>query len=85
MQKKINNYILRKTGRTWWLVNTAETENYIPPIEINETGAEIWQLMSQGKSNSQIAQELAVKYNIDEKEIMNDVEEFQKQLKGKLE
>jgi acid phosphatase class B len=51
-------------------------DNYIEPIELNESGAKIWELASQGLDAVAIAEDLARQYGIDMETVKEDVMQF---------
>lgn len=72
-----DRYKIRKAAGSCWLLDMEQDgKNYIKPIEINESGARIWELASQGKDVSSIAEELAKEYEIGIEELEEDVRQF---------
>jgi Coenzyme PQQ synthesis protein D (PqqD). len=51
-------------------------DNYIEPIELNESGARIWELASQGFDAAAIAEDLAEQYGIDMETVKEDAMQF---------
>lgn len=77
-----NRYKIRKAAGSYWLLDMEQDgKNYIRPIEINESGARIWELASRGKDVFSIAEELAKEYGIGIEELEEDVRQFLEGLK----
>jgi hypothetical protein len=53
---------------------------YKRPMEMNEIGAEIWQMLTEGYTTEQMVQRLTGEYDADESEIRQDVLAFKKGL-----
>lgn len=70
-------YRIRKAAGSYWLLDMEQTgDNYIEPIELNESGARIWELASQGFDAAAIAEDLAEQYGIDMETVKDDVMQF---------
>ncbi len=78
-----NDYSLRQAAGKYWLLDmTQKGIPYKRPMTLNEVGAKIWKLMEQELTEGEIAGELAMEYEIDEKQLQDDVEQFINQLKA---
>ncbi|MCI9525684.1 MAG: PqqD family protein [Lachnospiraceae bacterium] len=70
-------YRIRKAAGSYWLLDMEQPgDNYIEPIELNESGARIWELASQGFDAAAIAEDLAEQYGIDMETVKEDVMQF---------
>lgn len=70
-------YRIRKAAGSYWLLDMEQSgDNYIEPIELNESGARIWELASQGFDAAAIAEDLAEQYEIDMETVKDDVMQF---------
>lgn len=70
-------YRIRRAAGSYWLLDMAQSgENYIEPVELNESGARIWELASQGADVLAIAEELAGQYGMDIETVKEDVLQF---------
>ncbi len=70
-------YRIRKAAGSYWLLDMEQPgDNYIEPIELNESGAKIWELASQGLDAVAIAEDLARQYGIDMETVKEDVMQF---------
>ena len=56
--------------------------DYKRPLPMNETGAEIFELMEQGKTNLQIAEILVGRYNSKPEDVLRDIVGFEMHLKS---
>ena len=73
---------LRKAaGLNWLLDMDQEIGKYKKPLIFNDTGAEIFELMEQGKNNLQIAEILMDRYNSKPDDVLKDIIGFELQLK----
>lgn len=70
-------YSLRKAAGSYWLLDMQQDgKNYIEPIALNESGARIWELASQGLEVSAIAELLAKQYGIGAEMVKEDILQF---------
>lgn len=70
-------YRIRKAAGSYWLLDMEQPgDNYIEPIELNESGAKIWELAGQGLDAVAIAEDLARQYGIDMETVKEDVMQF---------
>ncbi len=75
-------YQIRKAAGSYWLLYMEQNgKDYKEPIEINESGARIWELASQGRDVSFIAEDLAKEYGIGIEMVKEDVRQFLQGLK----
>jgi hypothetical protein len=54
-----------------------DSENY---FGLNEVGTRIWQLLGEGRNTADIEQMLAAEYDVDEKQLRQDIDELLQQL-----
>ena len=70
-------YRIRKAAGSYWLLDMEQSGKYYKePIELNESGARIWELADQGWDVSQIAGHLAAQYEMDSETVEEDVRQF---------
>ncbi len=70
-------YRIRKAAGSYWLLDMEQTgRHYIEPIELNESGARIWELFCRGLDVAAIAKDLAEQYGIDREAVKEDVLQF---------
>ena len=73
---------LRYAAGIYWLLDMEqEIGNYKQPLSMNEVGAEIFELMQEGKSNQQIAEILGDRYSSKPEDVLGDIVGFELQLK----
>ncbi len=76
-----NRYHLRYAGGIYWLLDCGqEGVPYKEPVPMNEVGADIWKLMEQGKTETEIIKCISDEYRVDRETVKQDVEQFKKQL-----
>lgn len=74
-------YQLRKAAGTYWLLDMGQTgPAYTKPVPLNESGAEIWKMLEEGKSPEQMAEVFAEDYEITYEEALLDIRQFIRQL-----
>lgn len=70
-------YRIRKAAGSYWLLDMEQSGKYYKePIELNESGAKIWELADQGWDVSRIAGHLAAQYEMDSETVEEDVRQF---------
>lgn len=70
-------YRVRKAAGSYWLLDMQQDgKNYIEPIAMNESGARIWELASQGLEIPAIAEHLAKQYGIGTEMVKEDILQF---------
>ena len=75
---------LRQAAGRWWLLDTAQTGSpYVPPIQLNDTGARLWQLARDGASPAEMAADLCGS-SPPTPEALEDAEAFLRQLREAL-
>ena len=80
MNKKFQ---LRYAAGIYWLIDMEQKiGDYKKPLPMNETGAEIFELMEQGKTNLQIAEILVGRYNSKPEDVLKDIVGFEMHLKS---
>ena len=73
---------LRKVAGLYWLIDTEqEIGVYKEPLTMNDTGAEIFELMEQGMNNLQIAEILVGRYSSKPEDVLSDIVGFEMHLK----
>ena len=79
MNKKFQ---LRHAAGIYWLLDMEqEIGNYKKPLSMNEVGAEIFELMQEGKDNLHIAEILGDRYSSKPEDVLSDILGFELQLK----
>ena len=74
-------FVLRKAGSAYWLLDVRDAKaSYRKPLQMNETGAEIYQKYAEGLSTEEIAKDLGGEYGIDFSQTFADVRAFAGQL-----
>ena len=74
-------YQLRKAAGSYWLRDMEQTADfYRKPLQLNETGADIWNLYVLGKSHDEIVEILVGEYGVEKCELQEDVAAFFKML-----
>ena len=74
-------FVLRKAAGLYWLLDLQQSgEHYIPPLAMNEMGAEIYKMRQLGDDTEEIVRILCEKYDAGEKTIRKDVTSFLKKL-----
>lgn len=74
-------YQLRHAAGMYWLLDTwQEGMPYKAPLTMNETGADIWNMMVKGYDRDKIVELLCAGRQIDKKEVLKDVIQFQERL-----
>lgn len=70
-------YKIRKAAGSYWLLDMKQAgKDYKEPIELNESGAEIWELVSRGLDVSEVAKCLAEQYEMEPEIVEKDVWQF---------
>ena len=81
IKKLDEQYQLRYAAGRYYLLDMAQPGvPYKRPMELNQIGTEIWQLMVDGYSTEQVIQKIAQEYEAEETDIREDVLQFQKSL-----
>ena len=81
IKKLKERYQLRHAAGRFYLLDMMQTGKlYKRPMEMNEIGAEIWQMLTEGYTTEQMVQRLTGEYDADESEIRQDVLAFKKGL-----
>ena len=56
----IERYVLRRAAGACWLVDVLqEGETYRPPVQLNDTGAFLWEGLCRGTPEEELARQLA--------------------------
>lgn len=70
-------YMLRKAAGSYWLLDMEQDgKQYKEPIELNESGAIIWDLVCKGREELAVAEYIAEQYGIGLAEAKEDVRQF---------
>ena len=73
---------LRCAAGLYWLIDLKqETPGYKKPLPMNKTGAEIFMLAEEGKSNAEIAGILSDRYSSKPEDVLRDIVGFEMQLR----
>ena len=76
-------FVLRHAAGTWRLLDLTHPElPYKKPLQLNESGAFIYERLSSGESVSEIASELSKEFSVPLEDVSKDVEEFVSQLRA---
>lgn len=76
-------FVVRTLGEKTLVVPTGEaSKSFHGMIELNDTGAFIWDLVSKGLDEGDIAKKFAEKYNVDETTALNDTKEIIEKMKN---
>ncbi len=76
------DYQLRYAAGMYWLLNIKQRGfKYIKPLPLNECGAHIWKMLSEGLDEAAIADIICKEYDIGMDEAMNDIKAFLSQLR----
>lgn len=78
----MGRYQLRYAAGSYWLSDTGPDHGKIPkPFELNETAADIWKMLEEGKGTEEIAQCFTEGNEEEGKEIQKDIEKFIQELR----
>ena len=81
IKEQCKQYQLRHAAGKYYLLDMEQPGMpYKRPMELNEIGAEIWQMMAEGCGVEQVVAQLAKEYDAEEVYIREDVLQFQKSL-----
>lgn len=76
-------FVTQKIGDTTIVVSTGElSREFHGMIELNQTGADIWNWFSEGLNQSEAAQKLAEKYEIDIEKAKADVAKLTEKMRS---
>ena len=70
------NFVKRKIGDKYLVVDVSGTQDYNMFIELNETSSDIWDALQKGKSAAEIAAMLADKYGVSPEKTRQDVDKM---------
>lgn len=74
-------YMLRQAAGLYWLLDMEQDGmRYQSPLPLNEMGASIFQMITQGVEKEQIADIVSRKYQVETKKALQDIIQFEKQL-----
>lgn len=75
-------FLLRNIAGTHFLLDTQyRGKQYKRPLQINDMGAEIFDMWEKGMARAEIIQSIAREYGIEEDIIANDLQDFFGQLR----
>lgn len=70
-------YCLRYAAGSYWLLDIQQSgERYIPPLQINEMGADVIRMLNNGASEEQITGTLCREYGAGWQQVSGDVTAF---------
>lgn len=73
-------YIIRAVADTFWLLDLDMKNHYTPPLQLNETGADMARLIIKELDDEAIAELLSQELEVEKDELLEDVSEFRKTL-----
>lgn len=77
-----DRYKLRFVAGIYWLLDMEQNgPEYRSPMTLNEVGARIWELLSQGNTEDEIAGTLCVEYEVDKETVLEDIRAFMQELR----
>lgn len=76
-------YSLRYAAGAYWLldIQQADPEDYRPPLQLNEMGADIVKMLNAGWDREQIVQSLCAEYGVEQEMVEKDVASFLQTMK----
>lgn len=78
---KMSEYQLRRAAGKYWLLYMEQKGiPYERPLQLNDVGAEMWNLLKDGTTTEQMIEYLAKNYDVEKAEIRADVTAFLHQL-----
>ena len=76
-------YVLRNViGKHYLVCLNQKGSEYVPPLEINDVGVEIYQAYQQGKSEEKIAEVISSTYGITISQALADCKQFIQQMEN---
>ena len=80
-EKDASRYQMRYAAGIYWLLDMGQAGvPYRKPLAMNEAGARIWELTSQGYDDEEISEKLSEEYQADISVISEDIKQFRMQL-----
>lgn len=80
-ENKYLGFVLRNAAGMWHILDVTNPEvPYKAPLQINETGAKIWEYLQKGFSEEDIADQFVTEFGISKEEAREDIKEFIKKL-----
>ena len=77
-----DSFVLSQIGDSYIVVPTgADTVDLNGMITLNETGAFLWEKLSEDKTPADLADEILKEYDIDRETVMADINEFVEKLR----
>ena len=78
-------YVLRRAAGACWLVDVLQDgESYRPPVQLNDTGAFLWEGLCRGTPEEELARQLAGEGDVPPEEALADVRGFLEELRKLL-
>ncbi len=75
------DFVLRKIVGTWAVMAVgAETVNFHKMLTLNDSGAMLWNLLTEGKDRDELADALVAEYGVERTTALADAEEFMQML-----
>ena len=60
LRMKTGAFVLRQAAGSYWLLDIRQPGYpYRPPLKLNESGAEIWRMLCEGKTEEEMASRLS--------------------------
>lgn len=73
----LDRYCVRYAAGGYWILDISrQGREFQPPVQMNETGAEIFRLAKEGKNKAEIAGLLSKEYEADFRTLCEDIEVF---------
>ena len=80
--ERYQGFVLRKAGGMRTLLDLRDPEvSYKKPLQLNETGADLWERLQLGLTPDAIADEIAGEYDISREDALSDILMFVNNLK----
>ena len=77
-----NGFVLRRVADQYVVIATGEaSKDFHGMIKLNQTGADIWNGITEGKTKEQIAEELSAIYGIEVETANKDVDALVQKMK----
>lgn len=77
------DFVLRRVANTWTVLPlSADVLNFDGMLTLNESGATLWNVLSEGSSVEGLADALIAEYEVTREQALADAEEFINMLKN---
>lgn len=78
-----DSFVLSEIGGSYIVVPTgADTVDLNGMITLNETGAFLWEKLSEERTSDELADEILKEYDIDRETVLTDIKEFVEKLRS---